>query len=343
MRGVPGGRLTPCALPLAVLLLAGCGGGNQNALAPKSHQAKDIASLFWWMMAGAWIGLAVVVALLLLSWKRAGRRGAGEDTEGAKPGERMGWYVVVGAGIVVPIILLVALFAVSNLFVIRTTQAPAATSTRLTVLVTGHQWWWEVRYPGHRTVVTANEIHIPVRTPVRVEVRTDDVIHSFWVPQLNRKIDTLPGKTNAIELYADAVGRYRGQCAEFCGLQHAHMGLYVFAEPRARFKRWLAAEAKPAERPSGSLASHGSDAFMHGTCSSCHSIRGTSASGTTGPDLTHLADRTTIAGLTLPNTTQGLRDWVGDPQRYKPGNEMPSEHIPSAELRALVAYLRGLR
>jgi cytochrome c oxidase subunit 2 len=330
-----------CALAPAALLLAGCG-GNQNALAPKSHQAKDIASLFWWMMAGAWIGLAVVVALLLLSWKRAGRRGAGDDTGGAKPGERVGWYVVVGGGIVVPIVLLVALFAVSNLFVIRTTQAPAAGSTRLTVLVIGHQWWWEIRYPGGKAV-TANEIHIPVRTPVRVEVRTDDVIHSFWVPQLNRKIDTLPGETNAIELYADAVGRYRGQCAEFCGLQHAHMGLYVFAEPRPQFERWLANEAKPADRPTGSLAGQGADAFMNGTCSSCHAIRGTSASGNTGPDLTHLADRTSLAGLTLRNTPQGLRDWVSDPQRYKPGNEMPSVHIPPDELRALVAYLRGLR
>ena len=341
MRGVPGGRLTPCVLVPAVLLLAGCG-GDQNALAPKSHQARDIASLFWWMMAGAWIGLAVVVALLLLSWKRAGRRGVGDDTEGGKPGERTGWYVVIGGGVVVPIVLLVALFAVSNLFVIRTTQAPAAGSTRLTVLVIGHQWWWEIRYPGS-DAVTANEIHIPVRTPVRLEVRTDDVIHSFWVPQLNRKIDTLPGETNAIELYADAAGRYRGECAEFCGLQHAHMGLYVFAEPRARFERWLAGQAKPAAEPSGSLAALGRDAFMNGTCSSCHAIRGTSANGNAGPDLTHLADRTTIAALRLPNTPERLRDWIGDPQRYKPGNEMPSVHVPPDELRALVAYLRGLR
>ncbi|HEY7017780.1 MAG TPA: cytochrome c oxidase subunit II [Gaiellaceae bacterium] len=339
MRGVPGGRRAAIALAPAVLLLAGCG-NNQNALAPKSHQARDIASLFWWMMVGAWIGLAVVVALLLLSWKRARRR-ADSDTS-AKPGERTGWYVVVGAGIVAPIVLLVTLFAISDLFVIRTTQAPAASSTRLTVLVVGHQWWWEVRYPG-RGVVTANEIHIPVRTPVRVDVRTDDVIHSFWVPQLNRKIDTLPGKTNAIELYADAVGRYRGQCAEFCGLQHAHMGLYVFAEPRARFDTWLAGQAKPAAEPRDALARAGRDAFLNGTCSTCHAIRGTSASGDTGPDLTHLASRTTIAALTLPNTESGLREWVGDPQRYKPGNEMPGLHLSSSRLDELVAYLRGLR
>jgi len=191
------------------LLLAGCG-KTQNALAPESHASKDIASLFWWMMGGAWIGLGLIVLLLLWSWKRRGRRGFGADTEGPKPGEKAAWYVVVGAGIVTPIVLLSALFVISDIFVIQTTQAPAASATKLTVRVIGHQWWWEVRYPGSRAV-TANEIHIPVRTPVRVDVVTDDVIHSFWVPQLNRTIDAIPGRTNAIELYADRVGRYRGQ------------------------------------------------------------------------------------------------------------------------------------
>src|SRR5919197_5101958 len=218
----------------AILLLAGCG-HKQDALAPKSHQSKDIASLFWWMMGGAWIGLGVVVALLLLSWKRRNRRGVGSDSEGPKPGEKAGWYVVVGAGIVLPIVLLSTLFFISDVFVIRTTQAPAATATKRPVLVIGHRWWWEGRYPG-TPAVTANEIHIPVRTPVRLEVRTDDVIHSFWVPQLNRKIDTIPGRTNEIELYADATGRYRGECAEFCGLQHAHMGVAVIADTPATFR-----------------------------------------------------------------------------------------------------------
>src|SRR6185312_10670349 len=151
---------------------------------------------------------------------------------------------VVGGGVVLPIVVVATVFVVSDVFVIRTTQAPAASATRLTVEVIGHQWWWEVRYPG-TTAVTANEIHIPVRTPVRVEVSTADVIHSFWVPRLNRTIDTIPGKRNAIELYADAVGRYRGQCDEFCGLQHAHMAFYVYAEPPAVFRRWLAHQAQP--------------------------------------------------------------------------------------------------
>jgi cytochrome c oxidase subunit 2 len=324
----------------AFLLLAGCG-GKQNALAPESHESRDIASLFWWMMGGAWIGLGVVVALLLLAWKRRNRRGVGGETQGPKPGEKAGWFVVVGAGIVLPIVLLSTLFVISDVFVIRTTQAPAATATKRTILVIGHQWWWEVRYPG-TSAVTANEIHIPVRTPVRVEVRTDDVIHSFWVPQLNRKIDAIPGRHNAIELYADAVGRYRGECAEFCGLQHAHMGVYVFADRPHAFRRWLRDQSKPAAPPTAGLASEGRDTFLTGPCSSCHTIRGTSADATVGPDLTHVAGRTTIGALTLRNGGDTLRAWIRDPQHFKPGSDMPSLPLSGSQLDGLVAYLRGL-
>ena len=141
--------------------------------------------------------------------------------------------------------MIVALFVVSDIFMIRTTEAPAATATKMTVLVVGHQFWWEIRYPGTRTV-TANEMHIPVRTPVRVEVRTDDVIHSFWVPALNRKIQTIPGQTNAIEFDATTPGTYLGYCAEFCGLQHAHMHLEVIVQSASAFRRWLALQAAPA-------------------------------------------------------------------------------------------------
>jgi len=338
-RGLRPGRLA--VLPLLALLLAGCR-DTQNSLAPESHQSKDIASLFWWMMGGAWIGLGVVVALLFLAWKRASRRGLGTDTEGPKPGERAGWIVVVGAGIVAPIVVLVTIFVVSNLFVIKTTEAPAANTTKRTVVVIGHQWWWEVRYPG-TPAVTANEIHIPVRTPVRLEVRTADVIHSFWVPELNRKIDTLPGTTNVIELYADAVGRYRGQCAEFCGLQHAHMGTWVYADPPGKFARWLARESRPAAAPAGALARAGFDEFLSGPCSSCHQIRGTSADADVGPDLTHVASRRTLAALTIPNQTSYLREWIHDSQHVKPGNQMPNLHLSSSQLNALVAYLKGLK
>jgi cytochrome c oxidase subunit II len=250
--------------------------------------------------------------------------------------------VVVGAGIVLPIVLLSVLFAVSDLFVIRTTQAPAANATRLTVLVTGHQWWWEVQYPG-TGAVTANEIHIPVRTPVRLEVRTADVIHSFWVPELNRKIDTIPGKTNAIELYAGAAGRYRGQCSEFCGLQHAHMGVAVIADPPAVFRSWLERQSEPAAAPANAQATSGHHLFLDGSCSSCHAIRGTSADADVGPDLTHVADRQTLAALTIPNTRGDLAEWIRNSQHVKPGNLMPNLRLRDEQLRAVVAYLEGLK
>jgi cytochrome c oxidase subunit 2 len=325
----------------AALLLSGCG-GQQDALAPKSHQSRDIASLFWWMMGAAFVGMGVIVFLLLLAWKRRHRRGIGGDTEGDKPGERFAWFVVVGAGVVLPIILLAALFVVSDILVIGTTQAPAASSTRLTIEVTGHEWWWEVRYPGTKAVA-ANEIHIPVRTPVRVEVRTADVIHSFWVPELNRKIDAIPGQQNVVELYADAVGRYRGACAEFCGLQHTHMDMYVFADTPAVFQRWLAGQAAPAAAPATPLAQLGEEVFTRGSCASCHTVRGTTATGSVGPDLTHLSARTTLAALTIPNTERELAAWITGSQHIKPGNQMPDIQLSGPRLRALIAYLAGLK
>jgi cytochrome c oxidase subunit 2 len=323
------------------LLVSGCD-GQQDALAPKSHQARDIASLFWWMMGAAFVGMGVIVFLLLLAWKRRHRRGIGSDTEGDKPGERFAWFVVVGAGVVLPIVLLATLFVVSDILVIRTTQAPAASSTRLTIQVIGHQWWWEVRYPGTKAVA-ANEIHIPVRTPVRVEVRTADVIHSFWVPELNRKIDAIPGRQNVVEVDADAVGRYRGACAEFCGLQHTHMAMYVFADPPAVFERWLANQAAPAATAMSAQAQLGERVFTQGSCSSCHTIRGTAATGSVGPDLTHLATRNTLAALTIANTRRDLSSWIDDSQHVKPGNQMPNIHLSSPHQRALVAYLAGLK
>jgi cytochrome c oxidase subunit 2 len=328
-------------LASSILLLPGCERA-QNSLHPRSHQARDIANLFWWMMGGAWIGLALVVALLLLSWKRAKRRGIGRDTEGDKPGERPGWYVVVGAGIVMPIVLISALFIVADLFVIRTTQAPAKSATKLTVRVIGHMWWWEVRYPASGAV-TANELHIPVHTPVRLEVRTADVIHSFWVPELNRKIDTDPGKTNVIELDADRAGRYRGQCAEFCGLQHAHMGMYVFVDSPSSFRRWLAVQAKPAPRPTSGPATQGLRVFTNGSCSTCHAIRGTSARSDVGPDLTHVAGRTTLGAVTIPNGERQLRDWIAHSQDIKPGNQMPNIDLRGTRLDAVARYLQGLK
>jgi cytochrome c oxidase subunit 2 len=331
--GVTSRAARAVVLVAVAALLTGCN-EQQDSLAPRSHAASDIASLFWWMMGVAWLGMGVVVCLMLFAWRKAHRR-PGHET---KEGEKLAFRIVIGAGIVFPIVLIATLFVISDIFVIKTTQAPAKSATKLTIRVIGHQWWWEVRYPG-TAAVTANEIHIPVRTPVRVEVSTGDVIHSFWVPRLNRTIDTMPGKRNAIELYADAVGRYRGQCDEFCGLQHAHMGFYVVAEPQAKFQAWLANMAKPAR----SASAAGKHVFMTSSCADCHAIRGTQASGDVGPDLTHVASRTTLAALTIPNDPANLARWITDSQSVKPGNQMPDMHLSSSQVQALVTYLDGLR
>jgi cytochrome c oxidase subunit II len=237
---------------------------------------------------------------------------------------------------------LVTLFAVANVNVIRDTDAPQAATTRLTVEVIGRQWFWEVRYPG-TAAVTANEIHIPARTRVNLVAETADVIHSFWVPELNRKIDMVPGKRNRILLYAEHPGRFRGQCAEFCGLQHANMSLYVFADPPARFRAWLAGLQQRAPAAAGAEARRGQQVFMTHACADCHTIAGTPARGGVGPDLSHIASRTTLAALTLPNRPDQLANWIRDPQHYKPGNKMPGIRLSPAELRAVVAYLETLR
>ncbi len=335
-RGAGRRWLLGVALAPAVVLLAGCG-SRENALNPQGPQAKDVASLWWWLMGGLFVGLGVITGMLLLAWVRRGRMG-----EGREPGERLGWIVVVTLGMGVMIAGLVALFVVSDIFTIRHTEAPAAGSTKLTVRALGHQWFWEFDYPG-TPAVTADEMHIPVRTPVLVVAETVDVIHSFWVPELNRKIDTIPGKRNTIELYADRVGRYRGECNQFCGLQHAHMSFYVYADPPATFKRWLANEKRAARTPTSALARRGAQIFDSGPCSTCHTIRGTSAHGYVGPDLTHLASRTTLGALTIPNRPADLRGWITDNQRYKPGNQMPDFHLGGAQLSALVAYLDSLK
>jgi cytochrome c oxidase subunit 2 len=212
----------------------------------------------------------------------------------------------------------------------------------MTIEAIGHQWYWEFRYPGTQAV-TADEMHIPVGTRINLVATTADVIHSFWVPELNRKIDTIPGQRNRILLYANRPGIYRGQCAEYCGLQHAHMSMLVFAQPKAQFRAWLRRQSAPAANPKTALERRGRSVFLNGACSSCHAIRGTSAAGYVGPDLTHLASRTTLAGVTIPDTRAYLSRWVPDSQHFKPGNQMPDLRLTDTQLTALVAYLESLR
>jgi cytochrome c oxidase subunit 2 len=346
-----GGRAVPAAtmvrralllagLGCALLLLAGCGQsqGGQSTLHGESDQTRKIIHLWWGMLVAAGVVFAGALLMLAIAWRRRTREGlpvVGED-------EDVSTGLVVGFGIVIPVACLVALFFIADIGVVNATSSPKPGQTKLNVSVVGHQWFWEVRYPG-TNAVTANEIHIPVKTPVNVRLTSADVVHSFWVPELNKKVDMLPGHPNSIELYADHVGVYRGQCAEFCGLQHAHMAMAVYADPPARFKAWLANMSKPLAPPASPQARTGEQVFLTQQCESCHTIRGTSARGRIGPDLTHLQTRRTLAALTIPNTKGYLGAWVDDPQHFKPGNRMPGLGLSGPQLQQLVAFLEGLR
>jgi cytochrome c oxidase subunit II len=217
----------------------------------------------------------------------------------------------------------------------------------LQISVVGHQWWWEVQYAdsvNSRSLTTANEIHLPVGRTVILKMTSHDVIHSFWVPNLAGKKDLVPGYSTTTWLRADRPGIYRGQCAEFCGHQHALMGLLVIAEPPAQFARWYDAQLADAMPPTDTVASTGKNVFLgaHG-CVLCHTVRGTAAGGTVGPDLTHLASRRTLAAATVPNTRGWLGGWVMDPQGIKPGAKMPPNDMRPDELQALLTYLQSLR
>lgn len=309
-----------------------------SPLDPHSPQSHHIATLWWWMLVVAGIVFLGAVAMLVLGWLRREQRGlpfVGES-------ERANTILVVAFGMAIPIAILVALFVVSDLVLLNETDAPEASETTMTVTAIGHQWWWEARY-GDSRAVTANEIHIPARTHVQLVARSADVIHSFWVPELNRKIDMIPGQSNSIELYAEEPGVYRGQCAEFCGLQHAHMAFLVYAEPPDRFREWLAATERPAAEPASAEARRGQRLFMENACSACHTIAGTEAQGTIGPDLTHVASRQTLAANTIENSPANLFRWVQNPQSIKPGDKMPGLGLGAARFHAIVAYLTELR
>ena len=317
---------------VAPIFLAGCG-GKEDILQAHSHAERRISVLWWVMMGCAWVGFGVIALFLFLGWWRRSRPNLPFGG-----GERAATALVIGLGVGVPIVVLSLLFVWADIFVIRATDAPAASSTSLTVRVIAHQWWWEVRYPG-TDAVTANEIHIPVGTRVNVVGTTDDVIHSLWVPELNRKIDLIPGRTNRMLWDADRAGTYDGRCSEFCGAQHAHMVVRVVAQPQAQFRAWLSNTSQPAV----SSASRGLKVFLSHACSGCHQIRGTPAQGLVGPDLTHLMSRTTLAAGTIPNTRDALANWIIDPQRYKPGNHMPALNLTGPDFDALLAYLRTLK
>lgn len=314
---------------------------NQSVLSPAALQASTIHALWSLML---WVTVIVyVIVLAALAVAVVRRTGHRSQTDESLPSERA-LSRTVGIAVGVTVVILISLLTAS----VWTGRAIASlqASSAVTIAITGHQWWWEIQYedsiPSQR-VTTANELHIPVNRPVVFKVTSRDVIHSFWVPNLQGKRDLIPGYTTAIWIQADRPGIFRGQCAEFCGMQHAHMALDVVAESDQNFDRWLTAMRQSAPAPGDATARRGYDVFMQARCAGCHTIRGTDAAAQIAPDLTHIATRSTLGAGTLANTPANLAGWILDPQHVKPGNQMPPNLMAADDLQALVAYLETLR
>jgi cytochrome c oxidase subunit II len=300
-----------------------------SALDPRGPVAAEMTFLFWVLVTlGAAVFAGFIVLLLIGLFRRS---------EQSEPGdEALERRFLVSGGLAMPAVIIAVAFG----FTLAGMRAIHLEPGDLTVTVVGHQWWWEVRYDGF---TTANEIVIPAGEPVLFELVSEDVIHSFWVPELGGKIDLLPDKTNTVVLQADAPGEYAGACGEFCGLQHARMRFRVVAVTPAEFQRWVDHQQRSAPDPHGALAVRGLDVFGDEGCGECHTIRGTSADGVGGPDLTHLASRETLAAATLPNDPNQLAEWIRSPQDLKQGVSMPATTLSDADMEALIAYLETLR
>ncbi|MDB5749261.1 MAG: coxB [Massilia sp.] len=304
----------------------------QSVLHPAGPDAAIIAQLTWVLFGGGAIIFVAVMALVAFSLRRAGR-----------PVSPRWW--ILGAGFAFPVVVLSALLVWSTW---RSSELTPQTSRgAMSIGVTAKMWWWEVRYhdpASGREFAGANEIRIPVGKPVYLGLTSTDVIHSLWVPALNGKMDTVPGRINGLRLQADKPGIYRGQCAEYCGEQHARMALHVVALPQAEFDRWLSEQARPAREPTSPLIERGRAAFLEQRCQACHTIRGVAEGSRLGPDLTHVGGRLHIAAGTLRNHRGTLAGWIADPQAIKPGARMPAAlDIDGPTLNALAAYLEHLK
>jgi cytochrome c oxidase subunit 2 len=334
-------RRTRIAFTVVCAMSTSACSGWQSALDPHSGPAQHLAQLFWFFVAvctAVW--LLVVLALWLVLRKRRVDGGLPEEDT---PQQQRRKSLIVGT-LVGLTALVLAVFSFASFYATR--EFTWSQQHVLTIKVTGQQWWWLVEYQNKdpsQTISTANEIHIPVGKPVTLDLEASDVIHSFWVPNLMGKQDLIPGRKNTLTIRADKPGVYRGQCAEFCGLQHAHMAFLLFAQAPAAFEAWRKHQLQSAATPGAPQRLQGMNIFMHGPCATCHAIQGTDAGGLTGPDLTHFAERATIAAGLLHNTPENLSRWLADPQALKPGTNMPQVPMSPSARASLVAYLEGLK
>lgn len=316
------------------LLLSSCS-GSPSILDSSSPDAQRIERL-WWILLAIAAGVFVVVLWLLIGSLIRART---PDEGGDGQDERVGRRIVLWGGLIGTSAILIVVMVISTLDLQALTLQR---ETALDIRVTGEQYWWRVEYPEHG-VVTANEIHVPAGEDVTFILESGDVIHSFWVPQAGPKRDMIPGSSNELTLRFNDSRVYRGVCAEFCGLQHAHMQLLVVSQPRPEFDAWLAGQTAEAAQPGSDLAQRGRKVFAESQCVGCHTVRGVSSAGDAGPDLTHLASRRTIAAGVFDLTHENLTSFVSNPDTMKPGVLMPPAGLDPEELEALIAYLESLR
>ncbi len=315
--------MRPLLLGVAALGVGGC--ASDSVLKPASPDAGRVATLGWLLF-----GAATLVTIGVFVYLVAGlfRRGRAEGPDSERAGER--W--VIGGGVVLPVVVLLPMLGFGVAILNRHVDPT------MHVEVIGHQYWWEYRYTDDG-FVTANELHIPIDTPVELTLRSDDVIHSFWVPSLGGKTDLIPGHVNHLTLQADEVGTYRGKCAEYCGLQHAKMLFLVVAQSRGDFGQWVDQQRRDAS-PSDS---RGAQLFESKSCASCHTVSGTDAEGRLGPDLTHIASRQEIGAGVLENTPANMRRWIGHTWEVKDHIAMPEIPLTDDEVAAITSYLESLK
>ena len=319
----------------STLVLGGCAwDAPMSTVVPRSDFARDILHVYG-IITWVAVGIALVVGLAL-AWVLVRFR----DRPGAPrlPAQTRGHSLLEISWTIAPALVLLAIAIPTIQVIFRTQAAPPRDALEITVR--GHQWWWEFRYPALQ-VVTANELHVPAGRPVALTLQGPDVIHSFWVPQLGGKRDVVPGRLNRLTFTAETPGEYRGQCAEFCGVSHANMGMRVIVDAPDAFARWVAAQKAELAEPAG-LAAEGKAIFARSACVGCHTIRGVS-SGALGPDLTTFGSRRTLAAGLLPVRIDTVAAWLKNPATLKPDAKMPALGLTDEQARAVATYLIGLK
>lgn len=317
--------------------------GSQSMLQPAGQAAGRISTLGW--ITFLMLLIIAFIMWIIIVWVGVRHRGTVDIKPPYEPKGGQDW--ILTGGFIVPFVILTTLFVLSLNTLAKFPMRMTADPPTPDIVVVGHQWWWEIRYedgPVFDYFTTANELHIPTHRPINVEVLSADVIHSFWVPRIHGKIDTIPGQPNFIRIEANDVGVYRGECAEFCGDQHAHMGMLIIAQTPADYDKWLADQRLPGATPITPDAQAGKEVFLSAACVLCHKVRGTLAGGTVAPDLTHIGSRMSLAADTLTNNTGSLAAWITHAQSLKPGCQMPDvTQFNGDQLRDLVAYLQQLK